>query len=241
MYTFSGFFVKGKVVEVEKDHCIVRRISDPFVGSGVNAPELVSSHLSEKEIRCLAADVGIDKSDHWMCIVYTCWAGRVDLVFGYVNKPSESYGPVSGEEEDGEQVLANLFREFGLSEKHTESFTPFERDFWGEYKLGKRDSFRHGSSAKPPLPKALAFKNSNPMKGEEVSVNKIPGRIIVLGVALFIFALLFGFLSMIPEVQNYEKALMQIAKFCSIGSGIGFLLGIITNLTANNTPGERRK
>jgi hypothetical protein len=134
-YWFAGFFARPATDKplVLPDDAVWRAIEAPFSGVGVRLPSLLGESPSVPEITRLAGELGMNAAEGWLFIVYTCWGGRIDSVYGLGRRGGRHFGPV--EESDLAKVKAayvTLMGEFGISEEDAFRFTPFERGFWGE-------------------------------------------------------------------------------------------------------------
>lgn len=133
-YWFSGFFATPPV-EPSTDlpeWAVWRGVTSPFVGVGVRIADLQGKTPSAEEVHSLARQLGIGHAD-WIYLTYTCWAGRVDFVYGLGVRGGQPFGPV---EEDRlshtRDSYVGLMGEFGVSPGDAMGFPPFERGFWGE-------------------------------------------------------------------------------------------------------------
>jgi len=133
-YQFSGFFIKritsSEIVKVSGVSAILT-IQDPFVGTGISIPEVAVNELNAGNLVQLAKNLGVKSQHEWMFIVYECFGGVLDYLYGYVHKPTAQYGPVDTSDlETLEEEYLLLMSNFGINAIQAQHFSPFERDFF---------------------------------------------------------------------------------------------------------------
>jgi hypothetical protein len=134
-YWFAGFFVKPPFnpPTVLPEGAVLRNITVPFVGVGVRVSALLGKTPSAEAVDLLAEQLGISHAGDWIYLTYTCWAGRIDSVYGLGSSGGQRFGPI---EEDAvartKDAYLQLMGEFGVSPEDALRFPPFERGFWGE-------------------------------------------------------------------------------------------------------------
>jgi hypothetical protein len=134
-YQFAGFFASPAVPQPEglPAGAVWREITSPFVGVGIRLPALIGKTPTRAEVETLARQLGIHTADRWLYLTYSCWAGRIDFVYGLGFRSGEVFGPV---EEDGRDKVkaayTGLMAEFGISLEEALDFEPFHRGYWGE-------------------------------------------------------------------------------------------------------------
>jgi hypothetical protein len=142
-YWFSGFLAKPAVDAPDRmpEDAAWRVITSPFSGVGLRLPAFDGERPGVGWVLELARDLGIDRAEDWVFLVYTCFGGRVDSVFGLGRRGSHHFGPI--EEDDGlprppdgerptERAYLDLMAAFGVDEAAAKNFPPFRRGFWGE-------------------------------------------------------------------------------------------------------------
>ncbi len=133
-YQFAGFFVKG----FEKDKLVlsdiefdVKSIENPFCGIAIRFPEYFGKQPELKKVCDLSVSLGFGKSAEWIFLVYDCWAGQIDYVWGFVHTSRGDLGPFSDSSfENVKQVYIELMAHFGISKDRSLDFPPFYRGFW---------------------------------------------------------------------------------------------------------------
>ncbi len=135
-YQFAGIFVKEFKISAEVPLDIpytVRKVNSPFIGSGISIPQYVSKNPSIEEVNNIVKKIGIKQDLEWMFIIYECWAGKIDDLFGYIKKPEKEIASII---ESGKNKLENAYisfmKKFGVSKDEALDFEPFKRGFWGE-------------------------------------------------------------------------------------------------------------
>jgi hypothetical protein len=134
-YWFAGFFARPPVARpaaLPPGACW-KAIAEPFDGIGVRLPDLEGEEPPVETIEALAKQFGLGGATTWVYLTYTCWAGRVDSVYGLVRTPQEQFGPLG--ESDGDKVrqaYLDLMARFGVAEHDALDFPPFYRGFWGD-------------------------------------------------------------------------------------------------------------
>jgi len=83
-YQFTGFFAKPTITPPRRlpEGAVWRNLDTPFVGIGVRLPAFHSSTAPAGEVLELARRLGLDPATDWLFLVYTCWGGRIDSVYG---------------------------------------------------------------------------------------------------------------------------------------------------------------
>lgn len=135
-YQFSGFFVKdtkpdqiNSLDEIEG----IKLVEKPFKGIGISVPKFKSKDPSDDELFKLANDIGLTPKMEWMFIVYECFGGQMDYLFGYINKNNETIGPVQESAWDKlESAYIEFMHSFGIGKNKALKFEPFERGFFCE-------------------------------------------------------------------------------------------------------------
>ncbi len=135
-YQFAGIFVKEFQISAEVPLDIpytVRKVNSPFFGSAISIPQYVSKNPSIEEVNNIVKKIGIKLEHEWMFIIYECWAGEIDDLFGYIKKPEKQIVSII---ESGKNKLENTYisfmEKFGVSKDEALDFEPFKRGFWGE-------------------------------------------------------------------------------------------------------------
>jgi hypothetical protein len=133
-YSFAGFFVRPPL-EPPSDlpaGAVWRAIEEPFVGSGVRLPDLLGKTPAPAEVKHLACRLGFAATSDWIFITYSCWAGRIELVYGFGSRGGRPFGPIDGWAVDECKVpYVRLMADFGVAPEDALNFTPFRRGFWG--------------------------------------------------------------------------------------------------------------
>ncbi|MGB3638588.1 MAG: hypothetical protein WBA39_13580 [Rivularia sp. (in: cyanobacteria)] len=133
-YQFSGIFVKDfqilNKIHLDIPHT-VKKINSPFIGSGISIPEYTSKNPSIEEINDIAKKIGIKQDLEWMFIIYECWAGEIDYLFGYIRKPENKIVSIIESSQDKlENAYISFMEEFKISKDEAFNFEPFKRGFW---------------------------------------------------------------------------------------------------------------
>lgn len=126
-YKFTGFFSRSQQIKqsaLMADH-VFRELETPFVGCGILAPEMRPSF---NEALQYMQTLGIASQD-WMYMNYSTWAGPVEYVLAFGMRNGQAFGPLEGEDQDGEEAYENAMEVFGLAD-YAADFAPFERGFW---------------------------------------------------------------------------------------------------------------
>ena len=133
-FQFSGFFVKKRVprdINKHKDVEKVVAIDKPFSGVGISVPKFISKDPTQDELLALASNLGITDGLDWMFIVYECFGGQIDYLFGYQNKNSQTFGPVQDSALDTvENSYIEFMHNFGVGKNKAIKFVPFERGYF---------------------------------------------------------------------------------------------------------------
>lgn len=132
-YWFAGFFAQPvirKPVNLPAD-ASWREISSPFIGIGVRLEHLIGEQPTREAVKEIARELGLEESVCWLYLTYTCWAGKIDFVYGLGMRNGVPFGPLS-ESEQGrtELVYTNLMSHLGLLPEQAMQFEPFERGYW---------------------------------------------------------------------------------------------------------------
>ncbi|QDV38801.1 hypothetical protein [Tautonia plasticadhaerens] len=142
-YWFAGFFAKPAVDapgELPED-AAWRVVESPFSGVGLRMPDLLDARPEVVRVLELARGLGIDRAEDWIFLVYTCFGGRVDSVFGLGRRGSRDFGPIEEDDELGKnpaeerptsRASLDLMAAFGVAEEDARDFAPFRRGYWGE-------------------------------------------------------------------------------------------------------------
>jgi hypothetical protein len=135
VYQFAGFFARPPVSPPNRlpDDAVWRDVTVPFAGVGVRLPALLGKAPPAPEVMDLARRLGIDRARDWLFIVYDCWGGRIDYVYGLGTRDGQTFGPTEESaiaQVEGEYVV--LMEQFGVLQQDALHFAPFERGYWGE-------------------------------------------------------------------------------------------------------------
>jgi hypothetical protein len=133
-YQFAGFFVK----EFEENKLVlsdigfdIKTVRVPFSGIAIRFPQYFGKEPKLKEIYELATNLGFGKTAEWIFLVYDCWAGHIDYIWGFVHTTVGDLGPILDFSfESVEQAYIELMAYFGVSKKDSLEFPVFYRDFW---------------------------------------------------------------------------------------------------------------
>jgi hypothetical protein len=134
-YHFAGFFLKPPTEQPADlpDGAVWRPIEVPFVGSGVLLPDLLGKSPAPSDVKHLACGLGLNATADWIFIDYSCWAGRIDFVYGFGARAGTPFGPMEeSAPHENESVYVRLMGEFGVSPGAAVNFTPFRRGFRGD-------------------------------------------------------------------------------------------------------------
>jgi hypothetical protein len=109
------------------------------VGVGVRLPELCGKSITPFEVEQLRSDVGLGQASDWIYLMYDCWAGRIDAVYGLGGAAGQEFGPhEESNVEKAKAAFVELMGMFGVRPADAINFPPFYRDFWGEQSDLKR-------------------------------------------------------------------------------------------------------
>jgi hypothetical protein len=134
-YLFAGFFVRPAVPrpDVLPKGAVCRDVVSPFTGVGLRIPNLIDVMPDPDTVQVLAREMGLEASECWLYLNYSCWGGAIDFVYGLGARYGEPFGPI---EESNfaatEAAYVGLMAQFGLSAKAALRFKPFERGYWGD-------------------------------------------------------------------------------------------------------------
>ena len=68
-----------------------------------------------------------------MFIVYECWAGEINYLFGYISKPEkEIVSTIETSRDKLENAYIYFIEQFGIYKDEALNFEPFQRGFWEE-------------------------------------------------------------------------------------------------------------
>ncbi len=129
-YTFTGFFSKAPELKKSalRDGHVFRRISEPFSGCGLYAPDLPPA---KAEVAAYIEQLGLATQD-WVFFHYQTWAGPVEHVTTFGQISGDGFGPT---EKDGDAATAafiDALTRFGATTGEGTYFAPFERGYWSE-------------------------------------------------------------------------------------------------------------
>jgi len=134
-YQFAGFFARQSSPpppDLPSD-AVWREITSPFIGVGLLLPALIGKVIKEDRVMGLAETYGLANVPTWIFLIYDCFGGQIDFVFGLGMSNGEPFGPI--EDSSLARVAGSyttLMSHFGLSEDEALAFPPFERGFWGK-------------------------------------------------------------------------------------------------------------
>ena len=134
-FQFSGFFVKDiSIATLDRSVDgveIIKEINAPFKGVGISVPKFISKDPSLKELEELASAIGLKLENEWLFMVYECFGGQIDYIFGYINDSGRSVGPIQESAlTKVENIYINLMADFNVNEKEALAFEPFERGYF---------------------------------------------------------------------------------------------------------------
>jgi hypothetical protein len=135
VYRFAGFFAKPSIGRPTSlpEGAVWRSIAVPFLGVGVRLPDLLGQSPDPAEVEYLLRQVGLNTATDWLYLIFDCWAGRIDSVYGLGARGGHAFGPTK--ESDLRQVRSaylELMGEFGVRPADALAFPPFVRGFWGD-------------------------------------------------------------------------------------------------------------
>lgn len=137
MYKFAGFFAKQQLKPPAASgvDAVWRAINTPFVGVGIRLQEFIDGdELPDPDrVTAIRERLGLGAAIDWLFIIYVCWGGRIDFVYGFGKQGERAFGPVK--EFAGpkiEAVYLHLMGEFGVQPEDAMQFDPFVRGFWGD-------------------------------------------------------------------------------------------------------------
>ncbi len=111
----------------------VKKVNSPFIGSAISIPQYVSKNPSIGEVNNIAKKIGIKQEHEWMFIIYKCWAGEIDDLFGYIKKPKRQIASIIESDKNKlENAYISFMEKFGVSKDEALDFEPFKRGFWEE-------------------------------------------------------------------------------------------------------------
>ena len=134
-YQFAGFFAQpavSKPLDLPAN-AVWREITSPFAGVGVRLPDLIGSRPAVADVESLASQLGLEKADRWLYLIYVCWGGTIDFVYGVGSSMGTRFGPFEESALDRvERVYTELMGSFGVSPTDALQFPPFIRGYWGD-------------------------------------------------------------------------------------------------------------
>jgi hypothetical protein len=95
-YWFTGFFAQPRMVVPDKllPGVLWKEITSPFLGVGVRLSKQDDENLPETvEVEAIARQLGFNTADAWIFLVYVCWAGRIDFIYGLGQHRGAKFGP----------------------------------------------------------------------------------------------------------------------------------------------------
>ena len=135
-YWFSGFFARPQIPRpaIFPARACWRSITAPFDGVGVRLPELQEERPEVERIEALADQLGLSASQSWVYLTYTCWAGKIDSVYGMAqSQDGVRIGPLDESDwKKTKETYVALMAHFGILAQDALDFAPFRRGFWGD-------------------------------------------------------------------------------------------------------------
>jgi hypothetical protein len=133
-YEFTGFFARPNVPWPANlpQGTVWREISTPFIGVGVRLPGSEDRHPTPAETDMLIRQLGLEAADCWIYLIYVCWGGGIDFVYGFGSRDGVLFGAVKEFARDAEKVYTDLMEQFGVPAEVALQFEPFRRGYWCE-------------------------------------------------------------------------------------------------------------
>ncbi|AJQ93382.1 hypothetical protein [Gynuella sunshinyii] len=133
-FQFSVFFVRGcdeKAIAVYEDVACIKSFDKPFSGIGISIPKFTSKDPELDELLALSKTLGLDESGDWAFMIYECFGGSIDYLYGYQNRKGAIYGPITEPSlEKVEDTYVEFMHNFGVGKNKALKFEPFERGYF---------------------------------------------------------------------------------------------------------------